>query len=215
MVDRLGNSQLLDNLAGQNPFCESDKYSLALTMSQIINQLPANILEMLKSGESIGLPIPEPVDQSPDFTRRMYIQDLYRFFEVKLAFNKDIENPFKAGDGYYKAFFMLHDLFVKDFYIDAKLSLSMFLYKHKRETEVDKLIELYHSESATYQAFCGLKSRPRRRSRRGFRTLLIGHWQRTRERLGSENSRFVRLTTQRLCAGLALLQQVMRTYAEH
>lgn len=158
VVDRLGNSQLLDNLAGQNPFCESDKYSLALTMSQIINQLPANILEMLKSGESIGLPIPEPVDQSPDFTRRMYIQDLYRFFEVKLAFNKDIENPFKAGDGYYKAFFMLHDLFVKDFYIDAKLSLSMFLYKHKRETEVDKLIELYYSESATYQAFCGLKA---------------------------------------------------------
>ena len=34
----------------------------------------------------------------------------------------------------------------------------MFLYKHKRETEVDKLIELYHSESATYQAFCGLKA---------------------------------------------------------
>ena len=157
VAQKLGDDSLLDRLAGQDPFCESDKYSLALTIAQIVNQLPPNILELIKSGEGIGLPDMQPIDYSPAFVRRMYIQDLYRFFEVKMAFNKDIPNPFKA-DGDYKAFFMLHDLFVKDFYVDAKESLAMFLYKHKREADIEKLTGTYQSDSAMYRMFRGIEA---------------------------------------------------------
>ena len=157
VAQKLGDGSLLDRLAGQDPFCESDKYSLALTIAQIVNQLPPNILELIKSGEGIGLPNMEPIDHSPAFTCRMYIQDLYRFFEVKMASNKDIPNPFKA-DGDYKAFFMLHDLFIKDFYIDAKESLAMFLYKHKREADIEKLTGTYQSDSAMYRMFRGIEA---------------------------------------------------------
>ena len=79
MAQKLGDSSFLDKMTEQGLFCESDKYSLALTMAQIINQLPANILEVIKSGDGIGLPVSEPVDYTPDFLRRLYIQDLYRF----------------------------------------------------------------------------------------------------------------------------------------
>ena len=103
------------------------------------------------------MPDMQPIDYSPAFVRRMYIQDLYRFFEVKMAFNKDIPNPFKA-DRDYKAFFMLHDLFVKDFYVDAKESLAMFLYKHKREADIEKLTGTYQSDSAMYRMFRGIEA---------------------------------------------------------
>ena len=74
-----------------------------------------------------------------------------------MAFNKDIPNPFKA-DGDYKAFFMLHDLFIKDFYIDAKESLAMFLYKHKREADIEKLTDTYQNNSAMYRMFRGIEA---------------------------------------------------------
>lgn len=74
-----------------------------------------------------------------------------------MASNKDIPNPFKA-DGDYKAFFMLHDLFIKDFYIDAKESLAMFLYKHKREADIEKLTDTYQNNSAMYRMFRGIEA---------------------------------------------------------
>lgn len=170
VAQKLGDSSFLDKMTEQGLFCESDKYSLALTMAQIINQLPANILEVIKSGDGIGLPVSEPVDYTPDFLRRLYIQDLYRFFEVKLAFNKDIANPFKKS-GSYKAFFMMHDLFVKEAYIEPKMSLAMFLHKHKHEADLDEILETFYSETATYQVFRGLKS-----EREGDESEALGHF---------------------------------------
>ena len=41
VAQKLGDSSFLDKMTEQGLFCESDKYSLALTMAQIINQLPA------------------------------------------------------------------------------------------------------------------------------------------------------------------------------
>ena len=78
-------------------FCESDKYSFVLGTSSIFNNLPDNIKEMLNSGnvammgmESANV---DPTDKS--YVRRMYLQDLYRFFTLCDARGM-FPNPFES-----------------------------------------------------------------------------------------------------------------------
>ena len=66
---------------------------------------------------------------------------------------------------------MMHDLFVKESYIEPKMSLSMFLHKHKREADLDEILETFYSETATYQVFRGLKS-----EREGDESEALGHF---------------------------------------
>ena len=73
---------ILESLVSRCPFCDSDKYSFALALSSIIDRLPANIREMLGNAGSL-MPSDESIDfDSPAYIRRMYLQDLYRFFRL-------------------------------------------------------------------------------------------------------------------------------------
>lgn len=155
VTNKLGNTQLLDNLANKSPFCESDKYSLAFTMARIINQLPASMLEVLQSGEGIAFQEANPFGNSPAFSRRMYIQDLYRFFKVKMAYNTDIVNPFIEKTRS-KAFFFGQFFFCTDDFKALKMKLALYLYQHKRKEELDLLLETFHIDTAQYHLLKGL-----------------------------------------------------------
>jgi tetratricopeptide (TPR) repeat protein len=65
-------------------FCDSDKYSFAISTASVFNRLPDNIREVLGSQPSLnsfggngGLDITAPL-----YIRRRYLQDLYRFFRL-------------------------------------------------------------------------------------------------------------------------------------
>ena len=74
-------------------FCESDRYSLAFALEQIINQLPSNIKEVIGSDAMLG-PLAESDDTEDAISiRRTYLQDLYRFFRLYPTANNFI-NPF-------------------------------------------------------------------------------------------------------------------------
>ncbi len=84
IASRFANSPILNNIIGQNSFCDSDKYSLVLAFGNIYDKLPQNIRETLQSQElsaAIGN-VKLNGDKSPAFLRRAYLQDLYRFFKV-------------------------------------------------------------------------------------------------------------------------------------
>lgn len=90
---KLGDTQFLELLLEKGHFCESDKYSLALAMSSVISKLPANMLEVLKSGDTIGFGDNKEVSDKPTYLRRMYLQDLYRFFRINQQQRNDLSDP--------------------------------------------------------------------------------------------------------------------------
>lgn len=70
--------KMLDSM----PFCDSDKYSFVLAFQMVADKMPANVREMLANGSVIGAETIDADQQSPAYTRRKYLQDLYRFFRL-------------------------------------------------------------------------------------------------------------------------------------
>lgn len=91
---KLGASELLPNLLEKGPFCDSDRYSFAFALNQVIDRLPANIREMMNSAEALGAkPMNEEERNSPSNLRRSYLQDLFRFFNI-YPYHSTLNNVF-------------------------------------------------------------------------------------------------------------------------
>lgn len=76
------NAPAIKQMVGRGPFCDSDKYSFVFAIASIFDRLPADAQEMLKGGNAS---LPENMTaetDSPAYMRRMYLQDLYRFFKL-------------------------------------------------------------------------------------------------------------------------------------
>lgn len=104
VIGKFQESRFLQILFESGPFCDSDKYSFALAMSSVIDKLPANLREMINSREALGPTMPDGEKQSPAYIRRMYLQDLYRFFRVYQQ-KTDFETPFEYADNPARFFF--------------------------------------------------------------------------------------------------------------
>ncbi|WP_337627613.1 tetratricopeptide repeat protein [Prevotella sp.] len=93
------NAAAIKDMVSRGPFCDSDKYSFVFAIVSIFDRLPADAQEMLKGGSAS---FPESMAAeigSPAYVRRMYLQDLYRFFRL-FPNRKDFRNPFgKTADG--------------------------------------------------------------------------------------------------------------------
>ena len=70
----------MQSILENGPFCDSDKYSFALGLFSIIDQLPDKIKEMLGNREAFGATVSDEEKSNSTYVRRMYLQDLYRFF---------------------------------------------------------------------------------------------------------------------------------------
>jgi len=78
----LMNGALVDRLLAKSPLCDSDKYSFLISLGKTINLLPAGAREMLNNSDNIDVVgLDEGLD-SPIIIRRLYLQDVYRFFKV-------------------------------------------------------------------------------------------------------------------------------------
>lgn len=106
---------VLDSIVGNGPFCDSDKYSFVFALSSIYSRLPDGVKEMLSSGMPSGALSDADVDRnSPSYIRRMYLQDLYRFFMLYKD-KKDFDNPFvsETENGCIRILFMKSQIFSK------------------------------------------------------------------------------------------------------
>lgn len=142
------HSAMVRALLSSGTFCESDKYSFVLGTSSVFHNLPANIREMLGSGEvsMVGMP-DHPLDaQAPTFIRRMVLQDLYRFFTICDA-RKMFASPFDTG----RYLFLTNVVFrrrmgdgarrVQKFLLKQKMyaALSSVFYNFKEADNVDDM----------------------------------------------------------------------------
>lgn len=120
--------------AGQQ-ICESDKYSLALTfkhtslrIAKSIDSLPENFSESVAKFHPTSRTI----------ERRLYLQDLYRFFTICPA-HTDFINPFAAGR---RAFFFALGGFPNELLLAESEQLVTFFFKRKLWNEI---VTIYQS----------------------------------------------------------------------
>ena len=157
VIQKLGDTKFLETLMNRSNFCESDRYSLAFALEQIINQLPSNIKEAIGSDAMLG-PLAESDDTEDAISiRRTYLQDLYRFFRLYPTANNFI-NPFEdsgKGDFVGDTFFFTYKSFIGTGLDEVKLRLAMHLYKHQQMTELADLLTTFQSDDLRYAILMG------------------------------------------------------------
>lgn len=149
ITDKLKETGLMDTIVANGPFCDSDKYSFALAISTVIDRLPANIKEMLGTADALGPVMPKEDMLTPAYIRRMYLQDLYRFFRL-FPRRSEMANPFERTGNYHQGrrcvFFaepLLHDSPLCKYVVE----LGNFLLKHQRMEELDAVISNFEMDS--------------------------------------------------------------------
>ena len=157
VISKLGDTKFLNTLMERSNFCESDRYSFAFALEQIINQLPSDIKEVIGSDVMLG-PLAESDDMEDAISiRRTYLQDLYRFFRLYHTAN-DFINPFEdngKGDFVADTFFFTYKSFMGTGLDDVKLRLASHLYKHQQMTELAELLTTFQSADPRYAILMG------------------------------------------------------------
>jgi len=128
--ETLRGSKFMEMVFGNGPFCDSDKYSFAFAMSSVISRIPDNMREMLDNSGTMSIPGSGDIDvHSPAYVRRMYLQDLYRFFRLYDG-RADFNNPFVDGKDGRGIIFITNPLIAGHLSIDDVVETDKFLYKH-------------------------------------------------------------------------------------
>lgn len=110
LTESFGTNGIPKILQGAGPFCDSDRYSFLIALSSVYKRLPDGLKEMISTsnfGSMSGMD--DPFD-TPGYIRRMYLQDLYRFYKL-YPNNGDFLNPFNPESELFRAVFFANDLF--------------------------------------------------------------------------------------------------------
>ena len=145
--ERLAGSTFLNNLMENGPFCDSDKYSFALAIAQIMDRMPDNVKEMLNSDATLGPTVSKDEQEDPAYICRSYLQSLYRFFRLYRS-KRDFLNPFildelEDNDG--NALFMSYKLLACPEMEENAVALCGFLLKRKMMREIMSMAICYKS----------------------------------------------------------------------
>lgn len=95
--EKFENIKFLSAILKYGPFCNSDKYSFLLAFDTVLNGLPEQARHMLDNGEAVMYQkLGQDEISTPAYIRRIYLQDMFRFFrlnplrnEFKNVFDKD------------------------------------------------------------------------------------------------------------------------------
>ncbi len=131
------SSDAIVRLMDMQNFCDSDKYSFYFTFANVVKQLPPQLLEMLKKGE-VTSELGDDVKQDTAYRRRLYLQDLYRFYTLYTS-RVDFINPFANEKTL--VFFTwepIQKLFMGNDYL---LRIARQLLKRGFFAQLDKLLE--------------------------------------------------------------------------
>lgn len=146
--ERLAGSTFLNKLMENGPFCDSDKYSFALAIAQIMDRMPDNVKEMLNSDATFGPTVSKEEQENPAYICRSYLQSLYRFFRLYRS-KRDFLNPFildelEDNDG--NALFFSYKLLACPEMEENAAALCGFLLKRKMMREL-RTMALYYKSS--------------------------------------------------------------------
>ncbi len=142
ITDKFKGTNVL-NTVDKYPFCDSDKYSFAFVMGSIYDGMPEDIKSAMNmDGADMMF---NRDNMMPLNRKRMYIQDLYRFYKInKLA--KYMDDPFKEENGLLRGFFFDDYFLCCEETIRAKQTLALFLLRRRPDgEELNLLFDSYES----------------------------------------------------------------------
>lgn len=97
IIENTRGRKFLDIITKIGAFCDSDKYSFVLAFDQVLERIPDSMLKLIDEGEATPMPLGGEISMAeqhePAFIRRMYLQNLYRFYRVYPA-RSEFRNPF-------------------------------------------------------------------------------------------------------------------------
>ena len=138
-------------------FCDSDKYSFVLAFDQVLERLPKSMLKMIEQGEATPMPLGGEIDaeeqKSAAFKRRMYLQDMYRFYRL-YSVRSEFMNPFGNGEnGSGDILFFSNELMKGTALEEHFTKVAAFLIKRKRNSEALRVLQNLSEENHTYQYY--------------------------------------------------------------
>ena len=148
MIDKSGLNKFLQTMTLNGPFCNSDKYSFVFAFQQVVSQIPQNMREMLERGEAAVNEIAPEELKSAVYIRRIYLQDLYRFFRL-FPQRSEFVNPFDQEESHY--LFCANPIFSRTHLEPMFNDVVAFLLKQKRTAEAAKVLANYGEARRDFQ----------------------------------------------------------------
>lgn len=149
-ANQFKGNRFLKTMMKNGPFCNSDKYSFVLAFEQVIGQLPQNVRNMLDRGEAAVQEVATEEIMKPAYIRRIYLQDLYRFF--RLFTQRDaFENIFDVQEQKY--IFFARSLFSGTPIEQHFNEITSFLIKKKRHRDAIEMLANYDLDRQDFQYF--------------------------------------------------------------
>lgn len=154
ILGRVRGSKFLKKLLECGPFCDSDKYSFVLGFEMAMGRLPENLMQMLDRGEAtlVGVGEMASSDMSkPEYLRRSYLQNLYRFFKV-FPQRSEFLNPFDAKESA-RYFFFSNPIF-RDTPLHRKFGQVVAFFLKQKAYEAARLtLENYSPDQRDAQFY--------------------------------------------------------------
>lgn len=126
---KIGDGKMLQALLAQHSMCSSDKYSLVLAVGQVIDRIPENLRGAMRTAGGWDSITHNDHDAlSSTYIRRMYLQNLYRFFRLWPQ-RTQIQGAFTDQEGD-SAFFLNTPLFDNTDSVVMKIEMGQFLLRH-------------------------------------------------------------------------------------
>lgn len=138
VIDKTGQNRFLNVMVEKGPFCNSDKYSFVYAFQQVLERIPENMREMLDREEVTIREMSIEEMNSATYLRRIYLQDIYRFFRL-FPHRKEFENPFDIDEARY--IFFADPLFSKTHLEPLFIEVAAFLLKQKRHKDAARVLE--------------------------------------------------------------------------
>ena len=142
--------KFLKAITRMGAFCDSDKYSFVLAFNQVLDRLPQSMLKLIEEGEATAIPmggeVSEEQQEAPPFMRRLYLQDIYRFYRL-FTTRSEFFNPFA-----YTVFFS-HPLLAVPALSSQSLSVARFLLKRHRYAEAVSVLANISEQQRDFQYY--------------------------------------------------------------
>lgn len=138
--EKFADVEFLKVILERGPFCNSDKYSFMLAFDSVLNQIPEHMRGMLDKGEAAIVQKLDAAEMNtPTYIRRIYLQDLYRFFRLHPA-RGEFDDIF-ADDACYSCLFLKQPVYKDTAICDYYKDVATFLAKRNRYDEAAFLLK--------------------------------------------------------------------------
>ena len=136
VTKRFQDNKFLSSIIKVAPFCDSDKYSFVLAFSQVVDRIPKDMLQMFERGEASFGEVAQEVLSSTAYIRRLYLQDLYRFYKI-FPHRSEFKSPFEDMDEIFFANPIFRNTPLEDCFND----MAAFLIKQHRLNEAVMVLD--------------------------------------------------------------------------